>query len=199
MIKGFLFDWFGVCTKENWGDCVVRELHKKTGIDEVKIKKEYKTFLQDLMSVKLSPDEFFEKFLRNVDPRIKPEEYHYLLKIIPDMNHETLTLILQLRKKYTVYLLSNIFAELFEKYEKKIVFKEYFDGMFLSHELKISKNDDRIWNVVLKKVQLKPDELIFIDNREMYLEIARKRGVNTILFKNNDQLRKDLENFGIRA
>jgi putative hydrolase of the HAD superfamily len=192
MIKGIIFDWFGVCTTENWGDCVQRELAKKLNMSEEKIKKEYKSLLQDFMKTKLSKEEFFEKFISALDSSKNSNEFFYLLEIIPDLNTELLEFIKNLKKQYKIYLLSNNVSELFEQYEKKINFNDYFDLMFLSHELKISKTQDEIWDVLLSKVNCRPEELLFIDNKESYLEFARKRGIKTILFKNNEQVKKEI-------
>ena len=53
MIKGIIFDWFGVCTNENWVDGVKRELLKKINVSEEKIKTEYRKILQDFMKAEI--------------------------------------------------------------------------------------------------------------------------------------------------
>lgn len=198
MIKALIFDWFGVCTKENWGDCVQRELVKELKVSPEIIQREFKLFLQDFMSNKLSPEGFFQRFIAALDKEKDSKKFHYLLEIVPDLNEELLDLILVLKKRYKIYLLSNTTAELFKQYQKKIDFKKYFDHTFLSHELKTSKTQDEIWEIVLSKVNFSPEELVFIDNKEKYLELAQKHGIKTILFKNNEQVRKELIHSGIQ-
>jgi len=198
LIKALIFDWFGVCTKENWGDCVQRELVKELKVSPEIIQREFKLFLQDFMSNKLSPEGFFQRFIAALDKEKDSKKFHYLLEIVPDLNEELLDLILVLKKRYKIYLLSNTTAELFKQYQKKIDFKKYFDHTFLSHELKTSKTQDEIWEIVLSKVNFSPEELVFIDNKEKYLELAQKHGIKTILFKNNEQVRKELIHSGIQ-
>lgn len=198
MIKAIIFDWFGVCTKENWGDCVQRELVKELKVDPEIVKKEFKLLLQDFMKDKISSEEFFKRFIGALDPEKDPREFYYLLNFLPDLNAGLLRAILDLKKRYKIYLLSNTTQEFFKQYQKKIDFHKYFDQMFLSHELKMSKTQEEIWNFVLSGVPFLPGEIVFIDNKEKYLELAQKQGIKTILFKNNEQVKKELIHFGVQ-
>lgn len=192
MIKAIIFDWFGVCTTENWGDCVARELNKKLGINNETIRKIFKALLQDFMSARLSSDEFMKKLIESLDKNQNYKDFLYLFTRLPELNQELLDFILKLKKNYKVFLLSNTADPLNEEYKKKVDFNKYFDKLFLSHELKLSKTQDEIWKILLSKVKYQPEEMIFIDNKEHYLEIARKFNVKTILFENTDKLKKKL-------
>jgi putative hydrolase of the HAD superfamily len=198
MIKAIIFDWFGVCTVENWGECVKRELNKKLGIDESVIRKEYKKLLLDFMSARLSPDEFMKKLIESLDKNQNYKDFLYLFTMIPELNKKLLDFILQLKRNYKVFLLSNTVGPLYEEFKKKLDFNKYFDKLFLSHELKLDKMQEEIWKIVLSEIEYQPEELVFIDNKDHYLELARKVNVNTILFKNNDQVKKDLTELGVK-
>lgn len=197
MIKAIIFDWFGVCTVENWGDCVARELNKRLGIDEKTIRKIFKELLQDLMSARLSPDEFMKKLIESLDKNQNYKDFLYLFTKIPELNQELLDFVLKLKENYKVFLLSNTAGPLNEEYKKKVDFNKYFDKLFLSHELKLSKTQDEIWKILLSKVEYQPEELVFIDNKDHYLEFARKFNVKTILFKNNGQVKEELKELSI--
>ncbi len=200
MIKAIIFDWFGVCTKENWADCLARELHSRLDIDEQKIRIEFRKLLQPFARAELTPDEFLDQFIGSLDESEDPRQYSYLFsKIIPEINYDLLNFILKLKNKYTIYLLSNNFGPVFPNYEKQIQFDIYFDKLFLSHKLGISKTQTEIWNKVLPKIDFPPTELMFIDNKEKYFGPVSKLGVKTTLFLSNEQIKKDLELQGIKV
>ena len=48
--------------------------------------------------------------------------------------------------------------------------------------------------ILCQKTQITPSELIFIDDTERSLDGAKTIGYNPILYKNNEQLEKDLSN-----
>jgi HAD superfamily hydrolase (TIGR01509 family) len=197
MIKALIFDWFGVCTKENWADCLARELHQKLGVDKRIIKKEFKQLLQPFARAEISSEKFLEKFITSLDKTKDFKEFYYLFETIPEINIELLDYISKLKNKYPVYLLSNNFGPIFPNYEKRVEFNKYFTELFLSHKLKVSKTQSEIWDVVLPKINLNPNELVFIDNKEEYFTPAKKLGLNTVLFQSNEQVKRDLAMSGV--
>jgi putative hydrolase of the HAD superfamily len=97
-----------------------------------------------------------------------------------------LTLIQKLKQKYTPILFTGNFKPVFENYQKKINMQEYFDHLFLSYEYGRRKDDPEMWNLILEKTKLNPEEVLFIDDNPRYIEIARNRGVRSILFTNQE-------------
>ena len=50
---------------------------------------------------------------------------------------------------------------------------------------------------MLKEINQKPEEVIFIDDKETDIEKAKRLGINAILFKNTKRLISDLKILGI--
>lgn len=63
-----------------------------------------------------------------------------------------------------------------------------FNGVIVSCETGIRKPNTKIYKLILKKLNLKPSETIFIDNQKWNLAPAKKLAMKTILFKDNKQL-----------
>ena len=72
-----------------------------------------------------------------------------------------------------------------------------FDEIIISSEVKILKPDQRIYELALDKLGINPDEAIFIDDSEEYLQGARAIGIKTFLFTNNNDIKKELEKLGV--
>ena len=66
-----------------------------------------------------------------------------------------------------------------------------FDVVIVSCDVKMRKPNPKIYKLTLKKLKLKPFECVFIDNKKWNTEPAKKLGINTILFKDNEQLFKN--------
>ena len=60
------------------------------------------------------------------------------------------------------------------------------------------KEYSKSYGEILKIIQLKSEEVIFIDDKEKYIQLAREHGINSILYKNNFQLKKELNKFGLK-
>ncbi len=112
-------------------------------------------------------------------------------------NKEIIPLIKKLKKKYKIALVSNI-GKLHERYlSKKYSLKKLFPVRIYSYKEKSRKPAKKIFEITLKKFKTKPSEVLFIDDKKVNINGAKKLGMKTILFKDNKQLFKQLENLGI--
>lgn len=71
----------------------------------------------------------------------------------------------------------------------------FFDKIIVSCEVGMRKPNPKIYKYTLKKLKLKPQQTVFIDNQMWNLKPAQELGMNTILFKNNKQTIKELGEF----
>ncbi|MBI5733650.1 MAG: hypothetical protein HY973_01765 [Candidatus Kerfeldbacteria bacterium] len=197
MIKAIVFDWFGVCTVENWRDAVARELNRRLELPETLIKTEVKKLTPVFAADAISPDEFLNRLITSLGLKQPPADFNYIFQTIPALNMAVLKLARQLRSRYQVYLLSNNFGPVFPLYQKQLDLSEYFDDLFLSHELKINKTQGNIWELLLQRIKYQPGEILFIDNTEKYLALAKNLGVTGILYKDYELLLKELNELGI--
>jgi HAD superfamily hydrolase (TIGR01509 family) len=62
----------------------------------------------------------------------------------------------------------------------------------------MAKPDPRIYRYVLKKMDIKPSEAIFVDNLKRNTNGAEKVGIKSIQFINYRKLVKDLKKLKIR-
>lgn len=74
----------------------------------------------------------------------------------------------------------------------------YFDEIVLSGEIGFQKPQQGAFDVLFSKLNVQPNEVIFIDDSEQILETSSEIGYTPILFKSNQQLFTDLENLGIK-
>lgn len=98
---------------------------------------------------------------------------------------------------YNTYILSNFIEETFEIIEKKYKFFSLFDGKIISGQEKVIKPEIEIYQKLIDKYNLVPEECVFIDDIRSFLSRARKLNMKTILFTPNTDLRTELKKLDI--
>ena len=93
---------------------------------------------------------------------------------------------------YKTALLSNMHADMASHVRQAFKWIARLNVPILSCELKIVKPSAEIYTRSLEKLGLAPQEAIFIDDRIVNVEAARKVGLNTVHFASVEQLKKDL-------
>ena len=80
--------------------------------------------------------------------------------------------------------------DILEKYGIDALFKI----VLTSGETGLEKNEFHIYKKALLSINLEPEEVIFIDNEEQYLEAAAFLGIRTILYNGDfDLCRREIE------
>lgn len=102
-----------------------------------------------------------------------------------DIPSYKLDLLLKLREKYVVYLLSNT-NEIHWLWSCENVFpyhgfraEDYFEKIYLSYEMKMMKPDTEIFEAVLSDAGIAANQTFFIDDSEANCETARALGIST--------------------
>lgn len=132
------------------------------------------------------------KDMSKIPDNLWTKDYDKLTHIDKDV----LNLIDKLRKNYKTALISNTFAPHANINRKRGLF-DHFDVTILSHEVKLTKENKDIFLIALKKLKVKAEECIFIDDIQKFIDTANSLGMKGILFKNLTQLKKELEQLRI--
>ena len=101
--------------------------------------------------------------------------------------------IQSLRPRYKAILLSNAWDNLRDVLATKWKIADAFDEIFISAEMGIAKPDPEIYKMVLEKLDLAPEEIVFIDDFIENIESARKLGMHGIHFQNKDEAMAELK------
>ncbi len=109
------------------------------------------------------------------------------------------TLLAKLKRRYPLYLISNTNALHFNHIKEKFRILRHFKKTFPSHEVGHRKPEPEIYEKVLAKIRLKPEETVFIDDVPKFVKGARAVGMHAIRFRNKKQLIGDLAKFGVKV
>jgi HAD superfamily hydrolase (TIGR01509 family) len=115
------------------------------------------------------------------------------------LNEGTRDLIQDLSPHYDVYYLSDNVAERIEAVERRYGFLSLFrDGVF-SHEAGVRKPNPRIYELLLDKAGVEAGQVVLVDDKEWALTPAAQLGMKTVLFRDSEQVRRDLAFLGLSA
>ena len=108
--------------------------------------------------------------------------------IFLEMPSRRFEMLLQLRQRYKVFLLSNI-NDLHERWIADYLAREhnirdfearYFDGVYYSHLIRLRKPDRDIYEYVLADAELVPEECVFFDDLKINVEAAQHLGIRGV-------------------
>lgn len=101
------------------------------------------------------------------------------------------------RSGYRIAVLSNSDQIVSDHLEASGLY-DPFEFQILSHKLGFIKPEPEIYDALLNKLNLKPEEVIFIDDNNLCVEGAIKAGIKTIRYDNMDTLICELRALGVR-
>jgi len=94
---------------------------------------------------------------------------------------------------YNIYVLSNFIKEAFEFIEIQNDFFSLLDGRIISSEERVIKPEKKIYEVLLERYNLIPEECVFMDDIQGFLKPAKELGMFTIWVRPNTNLRAELK------
>ncbi len=108
-------------------------------------------------------------------------------------------LVNRLKKQgYKLAVLSNTEQTSVQISRKRRYFR-WFDIVVLSNDVKLRKPDRRIFLLTLRRLRMKPEECVFIDDHQMHVNAANRLGIRALRFRNTKSLIKDLRKFGVKV
>jgi epoxide hydrolase-like predicted phosphatase len=193
-----MFDIGGVImSSERSFDGIYEEFADVIGAPREKVVKLHNDYLNRMLYGKVSAAQFFALVKKKVHVKgdLKNIWINIAMKHIT-LNEELLGMIDRLRVGRPVALLSNV-SQIRSFVDERFNIYEHFDHRFLSYKLKMQKPSRRIYHYALKKLKIKPEEALFIDDKESNLRVARELGFKCIQFNNNAQLMTELVPFSL--
>ena len=200
-IKAIVFDIGGViCPDENIGQYI--KLSKEFNFDLGYFRKLRKRFIKKALK-KNTPYFWYETQIAN-ELRIPKDKFisswQKLRKKDMIKSTESNILLKKLSNNYLLGTVTNVTPANQMIREKNKIYT-YFKINVCSYKCGYSKPSKSIFQILmrgLKKEGIEPSETVFIDNEDKNLIPAKRLGINTILFKNNRELIKDLKKLGVK-
>lgn len=159
----------------------------------------FESELVDLFDTgKITPQEFFLKVKEMLDLNMDYEDFLPVWNEVFFENAEVSNLVRELKKDYTVMLISNVNVLQFSYIKEKFKIIDQFDKVILSYQVGTKKPDPLIFQAAIKAAKAPPERIIYTDDRPELVEGGRQVGLKAILFQGPDQFKGELARLGIR-
>jgi epoxide hydrolase-like predicted phosphatase len=200
MIKAGIFDVGGVLHKRV-SKYIYKDIKKTLNISDKVFHKNWHIVEDKLGRGLVTEEEFWLQFLKKTKSKESlPSESLFLREFIKryNRNNDVFEIIRRLKAKgHKVAVLSNT-VKPHADYQNKIGVYQIFDAVILSNEVGMKKPDPKIYKYLLNILNLKADEVFFVDDDIKNVEAAEKLGMHAILFLSAKQLEKEFVRIGLR-
>ena len=195
MIKAVIFDIGNVLTDFAW-----KEMYKEKGLGGETFDRVAKATVQSPYWCELDRgimtfSEVMDKFV-SLDIEMEDE----IRRVLADM-HGIVTgrsyavpWVCSLKEQgLQVYVLSNFSEKIWKECIDALEFYEFTDGGIISYKDHLIKPDPAIYQLLLDRYGLNPEECVFVDDLKDNVEAARKIGIHGIVFESYEQAKKALD------
>ncbi len=141
--------------------------------------------------------QFYEEVIHRFKAKIAFRTFYDIYNDVFSLNQPVLETLKGLRSKYRLVLLSNTDVMRFSFVRQNFPEIFLFDAYVLSYEVGYMKPHPQIYRAALEQAEAKPQECIFIDDREENIEGAQRLEINTILFTPQTNLEESLRDYDL--
>jgi epoxide hydrolase-like predicted phosphatase len=99
----------------------------------------------------------------------------------------------RLRPRYRTGIVSNSFVGAREREQAAYGFEDLVDEIIYSHEAGMNKPDPRIYALACARLEVLPQQAVFLDDVEACVAGARAAGLSAILYQDNAQAIAEIE------
>ena len=198
-ISAIFFDVGGVLLTNGWDRHSRKRLADQFQLDWEDFDDRHELIGTELETGKLSLDHYLERTIFYRQHNFTPQDIKDFMFAQSRALSGSLEFIARLsqNKKYLLATLNNESRELNAFRIQKFGLREYFTVFFSSCFLGVKKPDEAIYRLALNISQRSPEECVFVDDRQLNLECARRLGMETIHFHGIDQLEHSLRKAGV--
>ena len=149
---------------------------------------------------KITQDEYLDRVVFYKKRTFSRRQFRQFMydqsKPFPDM----LTLLAQLKKKYgcKIAVVSNEGRELAEYRIKQFKLNALADFFIVSSFVHFRKPDADIFRIALDTAQVNPQQVVYIEDRAMFVQVAKGLGIHGLRHIDHKTTSKKLEKFGFK-
>jgi putative hydrolase of the HAD superfamily len=200
-VKALFWDVGGVVLSNGWDYTARAEAAQRFQLDWEDFEDRHENAFVGLELGRMTLDAYLN---RTVFYRARPfskEEFTAFLFGRSRENGETRAILDELTstRHYLLAALNNEGLELNQYRIREFHLARNFQAFFSSCYLGMRKPDEGIYRMAMDIAHCTPEECIFLDDRPLNVETARRLGMRTIHFQNPAQLRAELAQHGVRG
>jgi putative hydrolase of the HAD superfamily len=180
---------------------VIQSMAQFFGLTEIRFREIYGSFRLDYDGGVYSAAEYWKRVAHAAGRNVSTDEIEQLRKADVTMwgrlNPDILLWVERLRAAgYKTAILSNMHDDMVQHLRSNGNWTKRFDSLTLSSAIGMAKPDPDIFEYCLKSLGVRPEEALFIDDREANIEGALRAGISGIYAPSPEELRNTLAAIG---
>jgi putative hydrolase of the HAD superfamily len=198
-IKVLLFDVGGVLLSNGWDTDARRLASERFDLDWDDFQYRHESVARDFETGKLTMTEYLKRTVLYCDRPFSEAEFVEFMKAQSESKPDSMALLSDAAAsgEYLLGTLNNESRELNDYRIETFGLRQYFTLFMSSCYLGMRKPEHHIYRTAVDIVQHRPDQCVFIDDRELNLECADLAGIRSIHFQGADQTRAALNEMGV--
>lgn len=196
-IKAVIFDWGGVLADDPLQG-LMQYCADAVGVSKEEYIKAHNKFADDFTKGKIDEKTFWGRVCGELDKPL-PETPSLWSNAFGALYHpraEMFSMVSSLQEAgFKTALLSNTevsSVQLFHQQKHGL-----FDVLVFSCMEGTAKPERKIYEIAIERLGTTPEQTVYIDDNPEFIKAAKQTRLNTILFQNIEQLKKELTQFGI--
>lgn len=198
-VTALFWDVGGVILSNGWDRAARAEAAKKFGLDWEELQDRHELASPAFETGMITLDAYLDRIVFYRKRAFTREEFTDFIFAQSEEFPESRAVLsgVAASGKYMLSTINNEALELNERRIQQFHLRREFKAFFSSCFVGIRKPDEGIYKIALEVTQRKPEECLFIDDRELNLECAQQLRMRTVHFQNAAQLRRELEANGV--
>ncbi len=198
-ITALFFDIGGVFLTNGWDRATRRKAAEQFQLDWDVLEERHELVVADFETGRMGLEEYLDRTVFHEARPFSRETFKTFLMAQSEPFQDALAIAGDLKRagRCLMAALNNESRELNADRIARFHLRDYFAVFFSSCYLGLRKPDPRIYRIAMDLTQRQPDECVFVDDRPLNVDGARRTGMRAIRFESAAQLRRDLAANGV--
>jgi putative hydrolase of the HAD superfamily len=184
-ITTLFLDIGGVLLSDGWGHQFRQKAADKFNLDYAEMNQRHKLLFVVYEEGRITLDEYLDRVVFYQERGFTPGQFKDFMFSLTTADTNMITLIKQLKATYQlkIFAVSNEAKELNEYRIQKFQLNQLIDFFISSCYVHVRKPDEAIFKIALNGAQVPANEIVYIDDVQMFTEIATGLGITSIWHK----------------
>lgn len=198
-ITALFLDIGGVLLTNGWDRKARQRAAEKFDLDHEEMDERHHMTFDTYEVGKLTLSEYLKRVVFYEERSFSPEDFRAFMFAQSRPFEEMIELIRRLKERHNlkVAAVSNEGRELNEYRIKEFQLGTIFDSFISSCFVHFRKPDPDIFRIALDIAQVKPAQVVYIEDRPMFVEIARSLRINGIVHTDYEATKRELAGYGL--
>jgi putative hydrolase of the HAD superfamily len=199
-IRGLFLDIGGVILTNGWDHTMRQKAAKVFNLDYEELNERHHLTFDTYEEGKLSLVDYLNRVIFYEERSFTSDEFRDFMFEQSQPFQDMIDLIKELKQRHglKVGAISNEGRELMIYRIQKYELKKFFDFFISSSFVHYRKPDEDMFHMALDVSQIPPEQAIYIEDRPMFVDVAKSLGLNGIYHKNFKSTRDELAGYGLK-